>query len=149
MPLQFLKFTNLPLHFTYLEIWHYHTFFAWDVPFFTYSMLLGPFADLWIFVRSKLPLLPFFSPLADMWTPHHLLPPSFLFQPLFPSESHRRHPPSVSLSFTQRLCWCLLCSIWNMIPQAHIITSVVLHYGVFRVSWKSLGKHYGKVYLNS
>ena len=43
-------------------------------------------------------------------------------------------------------CWCLLCSIWIGILQAHRITSVALHHRVFRGIVKSLGKHYGKVY---
>jgi len=47
-------------------------------------MLLSPLAGLYIFVWSKLPLLPLFSLLADMWVPRHLLPLSFLL-PLIPS----------------------------------------------------------------
>jgi len=44
-------------------------------------MLLGPLADLRIFVWSKMLLLPLFSPFANIWAPHHLLPPPFLLQP--------------------------------------------------------------------
>ena len=47
-------------------------------------MLLSPLAGLYIFVWSKLHLLPLFSSLADMWVPRHLLSLFFLL-PLIPS----------------------------------------------------------------
>jgi hypothetical protein len=100
VPLQFFKFTDLSLQFTYLEICHYNSFFDGDVPFYTYLMLLGPLADLRIFLWSKMHMLSLFSPLADLWAPRHLLPPFLLSSnqpvlttPPWPQASPRPYTP--------------------------------------------------------
>ena len=46
-------------------------------------MLSDPLADLYIFVWSKIPLLSLFSPLAEIWTPRHLIVPFFSNLPFF------------------------------------------------------------------
>ena len=54
--------------------------------FYTYLMPSDPLTGLCIFVWSKMPMLPFFSLLADKRAPCHLLPPPFLPQPARPQE---------------------------------------------------------------
>ena len=44
------------------------------------------------------------------------------------------------------VCWRFLCPKRMLIPQAHRITAVALHHGVFQGIVFSSGKHYGKEY---
>ena len=85
MPLQFFKFSNLPLQFSYLETYHYDCFSTPDMSFCTSLMLLGPLAGLRILIWPKMPLLPLRSQLANVWGPRHLLPSSFLLELTSPS----------------------------------------------------------------
>jgi len=94
VPLQFFNFWDMPLLFTYFEICHYNSSLFLIVPFYTYSRLMDPLADLCIFVWPKTHLLLLSFQLADMWGPHVSffinLRPSPTFSPrcsplLFPS----------------------------------------------------------------
>jgi hypothetical protein len=55
MTLQLSRFGDMPLQFVYSEIWHYNSSFAWNLPFYTYSMLLNSCAGFVIFVWTKMP----------------------------------------------------------------------------------------------
>ena len=91
--------------------------------FYMYLMLLGPLADFYIFVWSKLPMRLLFSPLHDMWAPRHLLPPSLLRPP---SPLQRRcgcrwphHPQqcrSVAAGRITRRCQALAPAGWLPVP---------------------------------
>jgi hypothetical protein len=64
----------MPLQFTYLKSCHYNPFIVWNMPPYTFFMLLDPHADQPIFILPKMPLSLSFSHITDVWAPLSLLP---------------------------------------------------------------------------
>jgi hypothetical protein len=59
----------MPLQFTYLKSCHYNPFIVWNMPPYTFFMLLDPHADQPIFILPKMPLSLSFSHITDVWAP--------------------------------------------------------------------------------